>query len=219
MILIGQYDSPFVRRVAVTLNIYQIEYERKVLSVFTDFEEILKINPVGKVPVLQLSTGEYLFDSRMILEYLESIAPESQRLGSPDPAIRNNCLRVEAVALGLAEKCYERGIEFARRDPDKVDVVWAERLKAQIISALNWLDSYRANPWLVGESISQADITCAVAYTFLLKKLQIEVNRGTYKILDAHNEYCEELPEFKQSPYSVDEALRSGWKKHSEHTV
>ncbi|MDH3379823.1 MAG: glutathione S-transferase N-terminal domain-containing protein, partial [Gammaproteobacteria bacterium] len=47
MILVGQYDSPFVRRVAITLNLYGMHFERKVLSVFTDFEAMLAINPLG----------------------------------------------------------------------------------------------------------------------------------------------------------------------------
>ena len=50
MILVGQYDSPFVRRVAVVLNHYQMPFQRKVLSVFTNFEEMLGLKPLGKGP-------------------------------------------------------------------------------------------------------------------------------------------------------------------------
>ena len=60
MILVGQYDSPFVRRVAVTMNFYRMPFERQVLSVFSDFDAMLLINPLGKVPVLQLDNGERL---------------------------------------------------------------------------------------------------------------------------------------------------------------
>ena len=51
MILIGRYDSPFVRRVAVALNFYGIAFERRLTSVFRDFDELLAVNPLGKVPV------------------------------------------------------------------------------------------------------------------------------------------------------------------------
>ncbi|MFI4997457.1 MAG: glutathione S-transferase N-terminal domain-containing protein [Hyphomicrobiales bacterium] len=70
MVLVGQYDSPFVRRVAVTLNHYGIGFTRQVLSVFGDFDQMLTVNPLGKVPSLALEDGESLFDSRAILEEL-----------------------------------------------------------------------------------------------------------------------------------------------------
>ena len=80
MILIGNYDSPFVRRVGVALHYYEISFERKVISVFKDFDEMLKTNPLGKVPALEIDEGEILIDSRIILDYLESIADEDKRL-------------------------------------------------------------------------------------------------------------------------------------------
>ncbi|MDH3469400.1 MAG: glutathione S-transferase family protein, partial [Gammaproteobacteria bacterium] len=80
MILVGQYDSPFVRRVAITLNLYGMHFERKVLSVFTDFEAMLAINPLGRVPVLELENGERLFDSRMILDYLDGLVDTERKL-------------------------------------------------------------------------------------------------------------------------------------------
>ena len=113
MILVGQYDSPFVRRVAVTMNIYTMPFERRVLSVFTDFEAMLAVNPLGKVPVLQLEDGELLYDSRAILDYLDGLVPVEKRLVPAGEPHRRRILRIEAVALGLAEKLYERGVEFA----------------------------------------------------------------------------------------------------------
>ena len=178
MILIGQFDSPFVRRVAVAMNHYGIPFERKILSVFTDFEDMLKENPLAKVPTLELDSGEHIFDSRMILDYVEQLVPEAQRLVPVAPDQRWQVLRIEAVALGLAEKGYERGIEYFRRDPDKVDPQWSTRLKRQIVSALTWLESLHPDPWLYGDTMTQADITCAVAFTFLREKQQITLAKG-----------------------------------------
>lgn len=212
MILIGQYDSPFVRRSAVTMNHYGIPFERKILSVFTDFDEMLKENPLGKVPSLELDNGEHIFDSRMIIDYIERLVPEEERLIPSNSEQRRQVLRVEAISLGLAEKSYERGIEFSRRQPDKIDPSWTERLKRQIVSALTWLESQQANPWLCGDSMTQADITCAVAFTFLREKQQITLSYGDFSSLDKHCDYCESLPAFKSSAYSASEASRSGWK-------
>lgn len=211
VILIGQFDSPFVRRTAVTMNHYGIPFERKILSVFTDFDEMLRHNPLGKVPALQLDNGEQIFDSRMIIDHVERLVPEAHRLIPAEPAQRRRVLRAEAVALGLAEKCYERGIEYARRQPDKIDEVWAERLKQQIVSALGWLESLQPDPWLCGEAMTQADITCAVTFTYLREKQQIALSRGDFAALDEHCDYCESLPAFESAAYSAAEAARSGW--------
>ena len=194
------------------MNHYGIPFERKVLSVFTDFDEMLHENPLGKVPTLVLDSGTHIFDSRMIIDYVERQVPEENRLIPSNTEQRINVLRAEAVALGLAEKSYERGIEFARRQPDKVDEVWAERLKKQIVSALTWLEALNPGPWLFGEKMTQADITCATAFTFLRKKQQISLSRGNFPSLDRHCDYCEALLAFKASPYSESEASKSGWK-------
>ena len=212
MILVGQYDSPFVRRVAVTLNLYGLPYQRKVLSVFTDFEAMLALNPLGKVPVLELEDGERLFDSRIILDYLDGLVDVERRLTPSSPADRRRVLSIEAVSVGLAEKSYERGIEFVRRDSGKVDLQWAERLKRQILSALTWLEALRPQPWLCGDKLTRADVTCAIAFTFLREKQQIELKPGMYSGLEAHCAHCENIAEFKASPYSAIEAARSGWR-------
>ena len=212
MILVGLFDSPFVRRVAVAMNHYGMPFERQTLSVFTDFDKMLAVNPLGKVPVLELEEGEYLFDSRIILDYLEDLAPAKRSLMPAQPAERRQALRVEAVALGLAEKSYERGVEFARRDPEKFDPKWATRLKTQIVSALRWLEALKPDPWLCGEKLTRADITLATAYTFLRKKQQIKLEPGEYPTLDSHCDGCEALAAFKASPYSATEAAQSGWK-------
>ena len=89
MILVGQYDSPFVRRVAVTLNLYGLPFGRRPSSVFKDFDAVLALNPLGKVPVLALDDGENLFDSRAILDYLDGLVePERRLLPAAEPERR-----------------------------------------------------------------------------------------------------------------------------------
>ena len=212
MQLVGQYDSPFVRRVAVALNHYQIPFERKILSVFTDFESMLEVNPLGKVPSLILPNDEVLFDSRMIIDYLDSIASSDLKLIPTDSDKRRQMLKTEAVALGLAEKCYERGIEFARRQKDKIDYDWADRLEKQILSALAWLEIRAGNRWLHGHQMGLADITLTVAMTFLREKKQIDFDEEHFPNLVAHCNSCESLSIFSQAAYSADEAHQSGWR-------
>ncbi len=97
MILVGQYDSPFVRRVAVALNHYGIGFERQILSVFQDFDAMLSVNPLGKVPALILPGREHIYDSRAIVEYLEGIAPSARRLTPSNAGQRREMLRIESV--------------------------------------------------------------------------------------------------------------------------
>jgi glutathione S-transferase len=219
MILVGQYDSPFVRRVAVTMNIYTMPFERRVLSVFTDFEAMLAVNPLGKVPVLQLEDGELLYDSRAILDYLVGLVPVEKRLVPAGEPHRRRILRIEAVALGLAEKLYERGVEFARRDQAKRDPAMVARAETQIASALSWLDALRPAPWLHGDRISRADVTAAIAVTYMREKHSALAARAQHAFVAAHCDRCEGLIEFARAAYSAAEAQRSGCKRCSRRTL
>ena len=126
MILIGQYDSPFVRRVAVTLHYYEIPFERRVLSVFTDFDAILTMNPLGKVPVLLLDDGERLFDSRAILDYLDSLAAPDRRLVPSAEPKRRAVLRIDAVATGVAEKVPVANLTYTKYTVALDSGTWVE---------------------------------------------------------------------------------------------
>ncbi len=216
MILVGQYDSPFVRRVAVALNHYGLAFERQVLSVFQDFDAMLSVNPLGKVPALILSGGEPIYDSRAIVEYLESIAPAARRLTPSDAGPRREMLRIEAVGLGLAEKTYERGIEFSRRSPGTQDPAWVVRLERQIGSALTWLESGLESltpaEWLVGDRMTRADLTVTVAATYVLEKLPQLYDPAKFPRLEAQRRKCEALAPFAAAPYSTAEARATGWR-------
>ncbi|MBN9579125.1 MAG: glutathione S-transferase family protein [Alphaproteobacteria bacterium] len=77
MILVGQYDSPYVRRVAVALLTLGIAYKHDTRSVFGEFDSMRKTNPLGRIPSLVLNDGEVLIDSAAILDYIdETVGPE-----------------------------------------------------------------------------------------------------------------------------------------------
>jgi glutathione S-transferase len=73
MFLIGQYDSPFVRRVAIALRLYGIAFEHRPWSTFGDAEKIAAYNPLRRVPTLVLDDGEALIESTIILDYLDEV--------------------------------------------------------------------------------------------------------------------------------------------------
>ena len=72
MILVGQYDSPYVRRVAITLHLYGISFTRNPISVFTNAREMARINPLVRIPSLILDSGETLIDSTAIIDHLDT---------------------------------------------------------------------------------------------------------------------------------------------------
>src|SRR5258705_11343896 len=83
MLLVGQYDSPFVRRVAISLHVFGIAFERNTKSVFADADEMRRINPLGRIPSLVLDDGEVIIDSAAILDYLDGLVGAERALLPP----------------------------------------------------------------------------------------------------------------------------------------
>ncbi len=79
MILIGQYDSSFVRRVGIALRLYGIPFEHRPWSVFGDADRIRAFNPLTRVPTLVLDDGDVVVDSASILDHVDSLVPAERR--------------------------------------------------------------------------------------------------------------------------------------------
>jgi glutathione S-transferase len=73
MLLIGVNRSPFTRRVAITLKIYDIPFEQRPLSGFGNRIEVRASNPLGRIPALVLDDGETLVDSGAIVDHLDEV--------------------------------------------------------------------------------------------------------------------------------------------------
>jgi glutathione S-transferase len=138
MILIGQYDSPFVRRVAIALRLYGLPFEHRPWSTFAEGDKIAPYNPLRRVPTLVLDDGDALIESTVILDYLdELVGPEKAMIANRGPERRRG-LKFCALAMGLADKgvslLYERVL---RKDQSKI---WVERCEAQIGAAVEVLE-------------------------------------------------------------------------------
>ena len=200
----------------MALNHYGFSFDRRVISVFQDFEDMLAINPLGKAPALIHPEDGSFFDSRAIIEYLEAIAPPNRRLTPDDDIQRHDMLRIEAVGIGLAEKIYERAIEFSRRSPGTHDPVWIERLERQILSTLQWLESHACSSWLVGDQMTRADLAVTVAATYGAEKLPTLFDSARFSQLDSFRQRCEALPAFSAAAYSATEAAATGWQPEAD---
>ncbi len=187
MILIGMFDSPFVRRVAVSLNLLAVPFEHKNWSVGTEFELIRQFNPLGRVPTLVQPDGESLIDSSAILDFLDESAEQRALLPRSGKARRD------------AEKGVLQLYEVAFRPEDKRYEPWIERCRNQMHGALAELDRLaqsRGDGWLVGVRMSQADVTVACVFTFLCDAL-VSQSWMSYPGLAALSGRCEALPEFR----------------------
>ena len=137
--LIGHYDSPYVRRVAVTLTVLGMPFERMRLSVFSNAEALAAYNPLGRVPALVLDNGECLVDSAAILDHLDESAGPSRALLPGNGKERRDALQMMALATGAIDKAMAIAYEH-RRSPDKIDAGWIARCDGQLARALGEID-------------------------------------------------------------------------------
>jgi glutathione S-transferase len=196
MILLGPYDSPFVRRVAVVLNLLGLGYEHRPWSAFGDADRLAASNPLRRVPVLLLEDGEALIDSAAILDHLDEVAGEARLIARAGPE-RRAMLRICALSTGLCDKMvalfYER---FLHEQASEAVVA---RTVQQIEDTLKALETARAacpTPFWFGGTPGHPDIAVACALRFLADahpQLDAPARRPRLAALSAA---CEAMPAF-----------------------
>ncbi|HEY7580779.1 MAG TPA: glutathione S-transferase family protein [Acetobacteraceae bacterium] len=199
MILIGQYDSPFVRRVAIALRLYGIAYEHRPWSTFGDAASIAPFNPLRRVPILVLDNGESLIESGAILDYLDECVGPARSMIARSGEARRHALRVCALATGLADKAvslvYERALHQATSEQ------WIARCRTQIADVLTALDTSRAarkSAFWFGETVGHADIAVACALRFTREAHRGLFDAQRWPALAAHASLCEDRGEFRE---------------------
>jgi glutathione S-transferase len=203
MLLIGMFDSPFVRRVAVSMKLLGLPFEHANWSVGRDFDRIREYNPLGRVPTLVLGDGECLFESAAILDYLdETVGPQRALLPATGPE-RRQALNLMAMATGAAEKGVLQLYEGVFRPESKRHEPWLERLRLQMGASLGAIDRYMGQrggaPWLVGKRMTQADVTAVCAFTFLNDALRVAADAVMFHSLATLAARCEAMPAFSEA--------------------
>ncbi len=200
MILIGQYDSPFVRRVAIALRLYGLPFEHRPWSTFGDGDKIAPYNPLRRVPTLLLDNGEALIESTAILDYLDELAGPDRAMIAESGAERRHALKICALATGLADKAVSLVYERVLRK-DHQSKIWVERCEAQIGGVLEVLEKERAgiaSPYWFGAAIGHADIAVACVLRFTAEAHPAIFSEARYPALTAHAAACEALPVFQE---------------------
>ena len=202
--LVGHYDSPFVRRVGVSLHLLGMPFERNLLSVFSDADAMRAFNPLVRVPALVLDDGQTLIDSAAILDHLDqAVGPDRALLPAVGKA-RRDALQTVALATGLGDKAI--AIAYERRKPaDKIDEAWIARCRGQQNGALVALEEgYAAAGRDVGK-LMQPEITVAAMLGYVRLRQPDMLPPGRYPALEALSARAEAHPAFTACRPSLDE--------------
>jgi len=198
MILIGQFDSPFVRRVGIALELYGMPYEHRPWSTWADADKLAVYNPLRRVPTLVLDDGECLIESSAILDALDEVEGEGALLPRQGP-LRRQGLFVTALATGLADKAVS--LFYERMLHPETSATWIDRCRAQIGGVLARLDALRGERktrYWFGETLSHPDIAVACALRFLLESSPGAFELASYPALASHAAQCEALDVFRK---------------------
>ena len=199
MILIGQYDSPFVRRVGIALTLYGLPFSHKPWSAFSDADKLRTYNPLTRVPTLVLDTGETLIESHAILDYLDSLVPADRALFPQTEPARHQALKVAALATGLGDKAVS--LFYEKRMHKEVSEAWTNRCRTQIETVLAVLEADRASrttDYWFGGRIGHADIVVAAVLSFVTEAHPGLISLADFSALNAHAARLEALPVFQE---------------------
>ncbi len=165
MKLIASLTSPYVRKIRIVLAEKKIDCDLVLDSPWVEGNQVAAVNPLGKIPVLVLDDESTLFDSRVIAEYLDTVAPNN-RLIPASGRERISVKRWEALADGVLDAAVAAFLEAKRPDGER-SPSWIERQRGKVNQALKGMsDDLGEQPWCHGNSLSLADIAvgCALGY-------------------------------------------------------
>ena len=167
MKLIGALTSPYVRKVRVVMAEKKLDFQLDLEDVWKS-EAILKSNPLGKVPCLVLDGGEAVFDSRVIVEYLDTLSPVG-KLIPPSGRERIEVRTWEALGDGLLDAAILARLEanWAGRSTEQRSQAWIDRQMRSVHNALKAMSQGLADkPYCAGNHFTLADVAvgCAVGY-------------------------------------------------------
>ena len=202
MRLIGMLDSPYVRRVAVSLHLLDLPFDHEPLSVFRHFDAFAAINPVVKAPTLVTDGGVVLMDSSLILDHLDRLVPPGRRLVPDDADAHARNQRLAGLALAACEKTVQLVYEFNLRPAEKQHQPWIDRVAGQLRTAYRLLDAEigRDGGWLFADRPLQADVSVAVAWRFTQDVLADRIAAADHPALQAFSARAEASAPFLACP-------------------
>ena len=166
MKLIGSHTSPFVRKVRIVLAEKKIEYEFVVDSGWHEETQGPNFNPLGKIPVMVLDDHTPLFDSRVIVEYIDNVTPNNKLFPAPNRE-RTEVKRWEALGDGICDAAAAAFLE-AKRPKGQKSNDWIERQRGKVTRTLKFMaDELGDKLFCTGTHFSMADIAVGTALGYL----------------------------------------------------
>lgn len=199
MILIGQYDSPFCRRVGIALKLHDIAFEHRPWSTFGDADRLSEFNPLMRVPTLVLDDGTVLVDSHGILAHLDETAVRGQSLMPSSPADRTALRRVMGLTSGISDKAVALFYEQVLHDSPSQ--LFMDRCRSQISGTLTVLEAERSarnSDYWFEDRITHADIALGTTIEHLSACHPALFDAVAFPTLHAHAERLRALPVFRE---------------------
>lgn len=201
MKLIGMLDSPYVRRVAVSLKRMGVAFEHESVSVFRGMARFSEINPLIKAPTFVTDDGQVLMESSLILDYVEfSLGPGKGLMPTTLPE-RTRTLRLTGLALVAYEKAVQIHYERNLRPAERQHGPWLERVSGQLKTACGELErALRERPLSAGVDIGQDGISIAVGWSFIQLVVGDQVSGDEFPLLARFSTEAETLAIFRECP-------------------
>lgn len=206
LILVGQYDSPVTRRVAIALHHYGMEFTRDTRSIFSQAAEVAKVSPLTRIPALVLADGEVLIDSAAILDHLDEIAGPRALMPKSGPD-RRHVLQMTALAQGTLEKAGAVVYERHFHPTDHQSAEWLARCLSQTRAGLDHLTARLGTPYACGANLTHADAMITPLIWYLNDRLPDVLDQTAHAPLIALAAQCETLPAFRAAALSPDETM------------
>jgi glutathione S-transferase len=199
VILIGQFDSPFVRRVGIALELYGLSFEHRPWSVFGDADKLAAVNPLMRVPTLVLDDGTVLSETFVILDTLDHFVSPSSCLLPSDPLLRRKAMRICGLASGISDKAVS--LTYETKFHDAPNAKLAARIETQIRGVLALLETERSEVssahW-IHDRLTHADIAVAASLRHLFEAQTDRFTADDYPALARHCASCEALGVFQK---------------------
>lgn len=199
MKLIGSLASPFVRKVRVVLAEKKLDYGYELENVWDAGTAIHLCNPLGKVPCLVMDDGSSMYDSRVIVEYLDTLTPVC-KLFLPNARDRADIKVWEALADGVLDAAILVRLELTLRPEAQQSAAWIERQMSKVHAGLGVMSAnLRDSPFCKGNHYTLADVAVGCALGWLTFRFPDIAWRDDYPNLAKLFDKLSERPSFKDT--------------------